>query len=496
MHRRFGRFLLIGLLSAMSTTAAVVVVPSAADAVPPPTPAFGPSIDPIPVQAPYQCAPVTRPGTRAFADLLRNHYGIGYGSLTRPCDASWGDPNSQHKAGRAVDWSVNYFNAGQRAIAEEVIAWLLATDQHGNQFANARRLGIAQIIWNERSWRAVNGDGPDQSTWDICYTGGNTCGGSAHRDHMHFTLSANGADGLTSWYTGAGATGSKPFGHLDSLAVVPSTQSIRATGWTIDPDVPSTPLTIHVYVDGVYAGGQLANRNRPDVGAVHPAAGPNHGFDISIPTLAGSHEVCTYALNNTAGGGNTLLGGSCRTVVAYQPPVGDFDDDQRTDYALFRPSTSNWYVDNHVWATYGSADSIPVPGNYDDDPATEVASWEADENKWSVSGNEPVFTGQPGDIPVPGDYTGDGRTDYAVWRPSTSTWYVNNIPTAVYGSPNSIPVPGNYDDDPATEIASWDPALSKWSVSGKEPVFTGTAGDIPAIAAPNRVVLQMLGFDV
>jgi hypothetical protein len=167
----------------------------------PVTRAFGSAIDPIPVQAPFECAPVERPGTRALADLLKDHYGIPYGGLTRKCDAAFGDPKSAHKAGRAIDWSLNFFDDGERAIADEVINWLLAPDSHGNEYANARRLGVAHLIWNKRSWRAERGESADQSTWKVCFTGPGTCGNTPHQDHMHITLSADGADKLTSWWT-------------------------------------------------------------------------------------------------------------------------------------------------------------------------------------------------------------------------------------------------------------------------------------------------------
>lgn len=105
------------------------------------------------------------------------------------------------------------------------------------------------------------------------------------------------------------ATGN-PFGSFDALTS-PGPGQVRIRGWAIDPDT-ADPLTMHVYVNGSFAGTAAASRPRPDVAAVFPAYGPNHGFDATMSVVGPPAEVCVFALNAGPGTANTLLG--CRRV--------------------------------------------------------------------------------------------------------------------------------------------------------------------------------------
>jgi hypothetical protein len=54
-----------------------------------------------------------------------------------------------------------------------------------------------------------------------------------------------------------------------------------------------------------------ADRSRTDVDAILHR-GDRHGFEFIVPIPGAPTQVCAYAINNLAGGANTLLG--CRTV--------------------------------------------------------------------------------------------------------------------------------------------------------------------------------------
>ncbi len=111
----------------------------------------------------------------------------------------------------------------------------------------------------------------------------------------------------------------------------PATGQVRVRGWAWDPDAPSTPVAVHVYVGGT-AGARgargysiPATDPRADVNRAFGTTG-GHGFDATVGSdRTGDVPVCLYAINVGAGA-TTALG--CRTVsvaarvAAAAPPPG------------------------------------------------------------------------------------------------------------------------------------------------------------------------------
>lgn len=96
---------------------------------------------------------------------------------------------------------------------------------------------------------------------------------------------------------------------------------IALAGWAFDPDTTAS-IQVHVYVDGVGTP-LVAAGSRPDVGAAY-RHGDAHGFDVSLPASAGTHNVCLYAIDGTGGPTNTTLG--CWTVTVANPqPIGNLE---------------------------------------------------------------------------------------------------------------------------------------------------------------------------
>jgi hypothetical protein len=141
---------------------------------------------------------------------------------------------------------------------------------------------------------------------------------------------------------GAGAAGAAgttlPLGNWEVLSASGSTVSVA--GWALDPDAPTAPVPVHVYIDGGDAA-VSANAGRPDVGAAFPGAGNTHGFSHSRTVSPGVHTVCVYAIDVDNGARNTPLG--CRSVaVRATLPVANWEVLSATGGEL---SVAGWALD-------------------------------------------------------------------------------------------------------------------------------------------------------
>jgi hypothetical protein len=175
---------------------------------------------------------------------------------------------------------------------------------------------------------------------------------------------------LTVTSTNPGVNTSNPVGSFDAVSS-PEPGKIRVSGWAFDPNDPTTPIGVHVYIGGPYGTpGTVshdlgaASVNRPDVASAYPYAGANHGFETTLPTSkSGRISVCTYAINIHEGV-NVLLPNSCREVdvqaVATKPSAPTITSVMNANNAVavtFTPPTSTGSspISNYAFSIDGGA---------------------------------------------------------------------------------------------------------------------------------------------
>jgi hypothetical protein len=161
------------------------------------------------------------------------------------------------------------------------------------------------------------------------------------------------------------------------------------------------------------------------------------------------------------------------------PANGDYNGDGITDIAVWRPANGKWYLRGFGSAAWGQAGDFPVPGDYNGGGWINLAVWRPSNGRWYIQGIGTYTWGQQGDFPVPGDYNGNGITDIAVWRPSNGRWYLKGIGSATWGVRGDIPIPGDYDGDGTMDIAVWRPSNGRWYIKDTGSYVWGQLGDVP-----------------
>jgi peptidoglycan hydrolase-like protein with peptidoglycan-binding domain len=189
------RLIAVGAAAAMMAFG--LAVPSASASTPVlPAPTALRTIEPMAAYVPSDsCDPQTKPGTAALAALLAKTYTGTIYYTVRPCEASV----SEHYQGRAIDWMVSAKDSAQYADAAALFRYLFATDAYGNTYSNARRLGVMYLVYNNLIW----------GSWDRKWQPYNNCANqpgsaydnSCHRTHVHISLSWEGANKRTSFWT-------------------------------------------------------------------------------------------------------------------------------------------------------------------------------------------------------------------------------------------------------------------------------------------------------
>jgi hypothetical protein len=268
------------------------------------------------------CDPTPRPGTSALADLLVRSYGPATIYIPRACSSS----TSEHFDGRALDWMRSVRIPEQKAMVDDLLAWLLAPAADGTPHEMARRLGIMYIIWNNQMIRMYD-PGRGWTDYRNCLdpaNAGTSLDTSCHRNHVHLSLSWDGAAGITSWWTGVAQTLASCSARSSSATAGSGESAVVGDPTTVPGLVPVPATTILDTTAGVGAGliepcRLLAGRSLFPAAAV-PGVVPATAAAVAVSVTSRSNAPAALAAwssggTRPAGQVATPIGTTSATVV-------------------------------------------------------------------------------------------------------------------------------------------------------------------------------------
>ena len=233
-------------------------------------------VDPYSNAAPSVCSNgYVYPGVYAFRDILASSYGARTASLARSCPATMTTYSSYHARGLALDWRLSAYNGTEAAYAQQILNWLFQPNSEGDNHVRLRRLGIIEVIWNDRMWTRFDREATSNiQTWRVydysgCVAGGGNPDTCAHRDHIHFSFSLEGGNMQRSWwftemtpYRDSPTTGPIPERFYPEVARIGGISRYHTAVEVSKEYFPSGASTVYV----------AAGTNFPDALSAAPAA--------------------------------------------------------------------------------------------------------------------------------------------------------------------------------------------------------------------------------
>lgn len=196
---------------------------------------------------------------------------------------------------------------------------------------------------------------------------------------------------------------------------------------------------------------------------------------VKSADLNGDGKLDMITVNSGSNDLSVLING-CLTSTGN---IFDYDGNRRTDYAVFRSSTRQYFVQglsgNSSIAIFGRATDKLVPADYNGDRRTDIGFYRPESGLWFILQNNSLMPihfqqfGLPDDIPTPADFDGDSKADIAVFRPSNGTWYIrrssdNSLQIAQFGANGDKPVAADFDGDNIDDLGIFRPSEGTWYI--------------------------------
>jgi hypothetical protein len=255
---------------------------------------------------------------------------------------------------------------------------------------------------------------------------------------------------------------------------------------------PANSARVADYVAGVLSG--RARSTAPGIPAVPFGGGVHFVYYGAQNVTPDTNALDGIRAGITAAG--VFVAALPATPPATPPPTSlsnvfvtmgqaDFDGDGKTDVAVWRRNTAQWFIRRSSDASVQTVvigapqlGDIPVPADYLGDGRADLAVYRASVGQWLIhdwGASHQVNWGSPlhGDIPVPAEYEGDGKANIAVYRSTSGQWWVLRhngqclAPCPVtWGNSElgDIPVPADYDGDGKADIAVYRRTTGQWFI--------------------------------
>lgn len=223
---------------------------------------------------------------------------------------------------------------------------------------------------------------------------------------------------------------------------------------------PSPTPTPQLSKELIYAGDRLLTVEDANATVVPPA-------DLAVWRRDTINNTGTWMVMGGQGSQQTFFSWG---NASDKPVPGDYDGDSKTDFSVFRPSTSEWYVvksSSNIgeWfgLAFGTTNDLPAPADYDGDGKTDIAVFRPSNGTWYILKSSdagllaPAF-GLSTDKPAAADYDGDGKADVSVWRDTDKKFYSlrssdGTLQIATFTQNSTEPVSTDYDGDGKADFA-------------------------------------------